>query len=160
MRGSSEGRDILFRRLHSGRLFLMPFAINNTSQAYQCKSCSDDDLPVPRFTVDPGDIMVEFSAPEDRVVRSGRANDRVYDRVNDRVNDKVNDVWTLIDREREVLSLLEEDPGYTVTQLAGRLSLSRKTISGYLQSLQKKGRICRIGSSRRGYWKINREESK
>lgn len=125
-----------------------------------CKSCSDDDLPVPRFTVDPGDIMVEFSAPEDRVVRSGMANDRVYDKVNDRVNDRVNDVWTLTDREREVLSLLEDDPGYTVTQLADRMSLSRKTISGYLQSLQKKGRICRIGSSRRGYWKINREESK
>ena len=69
-------------------------------------------------------------------------------RVNDRVNDKVND------REHQLLTLLREDPGCTVTHLAEKLCLSRKTVSGYLQKLQKKNIITRVGSSRRGYWNI------
>ena len=79
---------------------------------------------------------------------SEHAPHKVNDKVNYRVNDKVND------REHQLLTLLREDPGCTVTHLAEKLCLSRKTVSGYLQKLQKKNIITRVGSSRRGYWNI------
>ena len=43
-----------------------------------CEACKADDLPMPEFTINPGDIMVKFTAPEDRVVHGpGKAIDRV-----------------------------------------------------------------------------------
>ena len=87
--------------------------------------------------------MIKFTAPGDRVVK-------VADRVTDRVTDKVTE------NERAVLLLLEEDPGYTMQQLAERLSVSRKTVASRLKKLKEKGAIERVGSDRSGYWKVNR----
>lgn len=39
---------------------------------------------MPEFTINPGNIMVKFMAPEDRVVNgSGKVTDRVTDKVTD-----------------------------------------------------------------------------
>lgn len=87
--------------------------------------------------INPSDIMIKFTAPEDQVVR-----------VTDRVTEKVTD------REQQVINLLYRDPGYTTTAMAHEMGVSRKTISNYLKSLQDKNLIERIGSDRKGYWKI------
>lgn len=58
------------------------------------------------------------------------------------------------DRQKELLSYLIQDPGYTVSQLSESMKVSRKTIAGYLKSLKDKGIIERIGSARNGYWNI------
>ena len=106
-----------------------------------CDSLKADNLPMPEYTVHPGDIMIKFTGPEDRIVR-------VNNKVNDRVNVHVND------RESALLNYLTQDPGYTVTQLAKMMNVSRKTIAGYLKALKEKGAIERIGTTRTGYWKI------
>lgn len=106
-----------------------------------CDSLKADNLPLPEYTVHPGDIMIKFTGPEDRIVR-------VNNKVNDRVNVHVND------RESALLNYLAQDPGYTVTQLAEMMNVSRKTIAGYLKALKEKGAIERIGTTRTGYWKI------
>lgn len=104
-----------------------------------CSACKNDGVPQPEYTINPGDIMIKFTAPGDRVVK-------VADRVTDRVTEN----------ERAVLLLLEEDPGYTMQQLAERLSVSRKTVASRLKKLKEKGAIERVGSDRSGYWKVNR----
>lgn len=106
-----------------------------------CDSLKADNLPMPEYTVHPGDIMIKFTGPEDRIVR-------VNNKVNDRVNVHVND------RESALLNYLAQDPGYTVTQLAEMMNVSRKTIAGYLKALKEKGAIERIGTTRTGYWRI------
>lgn len=107
-----------------------------------CDSLKADNLPMPEYTVHPGDIMIKFSGPEDRIIR-------VTDKVTDRVSEKVTD------KEKRVLEMIIEDPGYTTTQIAEKMSVTRKTVSGYIRSLKEKGIIERIGSDRKGYWKIN-----
>jgi len=102
-------------------------------------ACADDNVPPPEYSIHPNDIMIQFTAPEDRIIFSVRVNDRVTD------------------REKKLLSLLMDDPGHTVQELADQMSVSRKSVSGYLKSLKDKGIIERIGSARRGYWKINAE---
>ena len=87
--------------------------------------------------------MVKFTAPGDRIVK-------VADGVTDKVTDRVTE------NERAVILLLEEDPGYTMQQLAERLSVSRKTVASRLKKLKEKGVIERVGSDRSGYWKVNR----
>jgi ATP-dependent DNA helicase RecG len=91
--------------------------------------------------VNPGDIMVKFTAPADRVIYSGK-------RVTERVTEK----------ESEVLNLIIEDPSYTTKELAEKLSLSRKTISDRIKSLKNKGIIRRIGSDTKGHWEIIEDE--
>ena len=58
------------------------------------------------------------------------------------------------EKERELLGLLLEDPGYTMLQLAEKMEISRKTVAARLKSLKEKGIIERVGSDRKGYWKI------
>lgn len=98
-----------------------------------------DIIPRNEYTVNPGDIMIKFTAPEDRVIRSGK-----------RVTEK----------ESEVLFLLVEDPNYTTKELAEQLSLSRKTISERLKSLKNNGYIRRVGSDTKGHWEIIEDENK
>lgn len=108
-----------------------------------CTACESDGTPPPEYTVHPSDIMIKFTASEDRIIRIADKE------VNEKVNEKVNE------NEQKLLSLLFEDPGYTVTQLSHILKVSRKTIAPRLKSLKEKGAIERIGSDRKGYWKIN-----
>ena len=106
-----------------------------------CSACEKDSVPQPEYTINPGDIMIKFTAPEDRVIR-------VTERVTVKVTDKVTD------KEQELLTLLTEDPGYTMPQLAERMSVSRKTVAARLKKLKDAGLIERIGSDRKGYWKL------
>lgn len=73
-------------------------------------------MPQPTYTVNPGDIMIEFTAPEDRVIRSGKVTARVPVKVTDPVTDN----------ERDLLLLLAEDPGYTMPKLSEKMGISRK----------------------------------
>lgn len=52
-----------------------------------CASCREDNLPAPTFTINPSDIMIEFRAPKDRVVR---VTEKVTDRVTEKVTDREN----------------------------------------------------------------------
>lgn len=106
-----------------------------------CNALKADNLPLSEYTVNTGDIMIKFTGPEDRIIR-------LSDRVNDKVNVYVND------RQKELLSYLIQDPGYTVSQLSEIMKVSRKTIAGHLKALKEKGIIERVGSARNGYWKI------
>ena len=65
------------------------------------------------------------------------------------VTDKVTD------DERTLLLFLIEDPGYTVSQLSEKMEVSRKTVAQKMKKLKEKDIIKRIGSDRKGYWKIN-----
>ena len=46
------------------------------------------------------------------------------------------------------------NPNITQVELSYKLNLSRRTISTLLANLKKKGKIERVGSDRKGYWKI------
>lgn len=111
-----------------------------------CTVCKKDGVFQPEFTVYPQDIMIKFSAPEDRIVRT--STDRVTEKVTERVTEKVTEA------ENQLLALLMEDPAYTYEALSKKLKVSRKTIGGLIKSLKSKNIICRVGSDTKGYWQI------
>lgn len=97
-----------------------------------CDACAKEGFPAPEFVVNPGDIMVKFTALEDQIVRRpGRVTDRVTD------------------QELEVFELLQEDPGYTYGDMAEKLSVSRKTIAERIKQLKEKSIIERVGSAKK-----------
>ena len=89
---------------------------------------------MPEYTVHPSDIMIKFTAPEDRILRVTKE---------------------VTDKEKKVLELLYEDPGFTMPALAEKMNVRRKTIASYLKTLKEKGVVVRVGGRKEGYWKIN-----
>ena len=106
-----------------------------------CNALSAEHLPLPEYTVHPGDIMIKFSAPKDFVAK-----------VTKKVTKKVTD------REQEILHLLLENPKHTMPELAERLGVSRKTIATYIRNLKERGVLKRVGAVRNGYWKVVDDE--
>ena len=110
-----------------------------------CSSLKADKLPMPEYTVHPGNIMIKFTGPEDQIVRlNGRLSDKFTDKLSDKLSDK----------ERQTLELLLEDPGYTSAQIAEKMNISRVSVTKYLKVLKEKGIIKRSGSDRKGFWII------
>ncbi len=60
----------------------------------------------------------------------------------------------MTEEERKVTALLQIDSSYTTIMMAQMLGISRKTVSKRLKSLKDKGIIERVGSDRKGYWKL------
>ena len=58
------------------------------------------------------------------------------------------------DNEMKLLELLKINPNTTQVELSNKLNVSRRTISTLLANLKEKEKIERIGSDRKGYWKI------
>lgn len=76
-------------------------------------SCIENNLPVPKYAINLSNIMIEFVAPQRLVIDT-------FSKVNDRIN--------------RVLKLLYDDPGYTITELANLIGISRKSVSNIMKS--------------------------
>lgn len=60
----------------------------------------------------------------------------------------------MTDYEREIINLLIDNPEYSFTELSDKLEVSRKTISKRMKSLKGKQMIERVGTNKKGYWKV------
>ena len=117
-----------------------------------CQSCIEDRSPLPEYTINSGDIMIKFTALEDRLIRS--TTQKVGEKVGKKVGKKLSKTETVI------LNLLHEDPAYSYVTLAQKAGISEKTVFIRIKSLKEKGILERVGSGRKGYWKINEFSSK
>ena len=71
------------------------------------------------------------------------------------VTEKVTDVTEKVTGiEVKILELISNNPAITTSKLANILSVTRKTISAHMKTMKKNNVIERIGSDRKGYWKI------
>lgn len=60
----------------------------------------------------------------------------------------------IISTKERILDLLREDPNLTRNEMAKLLGKSQNTIKAYLAALKSEGWVERIGSDRKGYWKV------
>ena len=54
-----------------------------------------------------------------------------------------------------VMALMKENSDITINDLSKRLGLSTRKISRIIKELRERGKITRIGSTRKGIWLIN-----
>ncbi len=108
-----------------------------------CSVCRTNGLPLPEYTINPGDIMIKFTADKDKIINTS--------------TNKLSDtnVVYLYGKSLEVFKLIKIDPTITSNEIAQKLSISRKTVSQKIKYLKEEGLIERVGSDRSGYWKIN-----
>lgn len=76
--------------------------------------------------------MIEFIAPQRLVI----------------------DTFSKVNEINRVLKLLYDDPGYTITELANLIGISRKSVSNIIKKLKEQEIIERVGNNKKGYWKI------
>ena len=106
-------------------------------------SCIENNLPMPKYYINPTDIMIEFDAPQRLVIDN-------FSKVNDRVTDRVND------NMMKVLNVISEDPGYSYNDISDEIGISRKSVATIIKKLKDLGIIERIGNNKKGYWKIKK----
>lgn len=101
------------------------------------RECTEYGLPEPELIDFDGDFRVNMYR------KSLIGEKQVTD-----VTEKVTGI------EVKILELISNDPAITTSKLANVLSVTRKTISTHMKIMKKNNVIERIGSDRKGYWKI------
>lgn len=88
-------------------------------------------------------IKVEFpfSLPKETIIIANGD-----DNGNETGNDNL-EIW-------KVMEILSENPSITAKQMAKQMNISPRKVSRLIKELKENGKIVRIGSDRKGYWKI------
>ena len=54
----------------------------------------------------------------------------------------------------KIMQLINDNPNITSREIAQKLNMARSGLMKHLQSLQKSGRIRRVGPQKDGYWEV------
>ncbi len=65
-----------------------------------------------------------------------------------------NSVKSSVNTEDKILDYLKQNPKTTIKELAELLNLTTRAIEKQIASLKKADRLTRVGSARKGYWKV------
>ncbi|MCD7778495.1 MAG: putative DNA binding domain-containing protein [Clostridiales bacterium] len=102
-----------------------------------CEACKQHGSPEPEYEVFGGDITVKFTALKNPKVPNGTMDGTKDDTI-----------------EAKIISLIKEDSTITVSEMAKRLPISKRTIMREMNKLKEQGKIERKGGKRYGYWEI------
>ena len=92
-------------------------------------------------------FAVVFYRPDEKFIATDKISDVVLNDVTNVILNKM---------EKVALAIIKGNPAITAEQLAEHLSKSGRTAQRYLDSLQKKNVIRRIGAKKDGHWEIVR----
>lgn len=108
------------------------------------RECTEYGLPEPELIDFDGDFRVNM-------YRKSLISEKQVTDVTEKVTDVTEKVTGI---EAKILELISNDPAITTSKLANMLFVTRKTISTHMKIMKKNNVIERIGSDRKGYWKI------
>ena len=108
------------------------------------------NLPEPEFENLRGTFKVTFRKEKEEIIVQNTEN--CTDNFTENCTDNFTENCT--DNELKLLEFLKVSPYMTQIELSKKLNVSRRTISTLLAKLKEKNKIKRIGSDRKGYWKI------
>ena len=108
------------------------------------RECTEYGLPEPELIDFDGDFRVNM-------YRKSLISEKQVTDVTEKVTDVTEKVTGI---EVKILELISNDPAITTSKLANMLFVTRKTISTHMKIMKKNNVIERIGSDRKGYWKI------
>jgi len=85
-----------------------------------------------------------------------KTDEELFDLTGENKNNSATDTenGTQIDTEKIILNILEKKPDITQKELSEKTNISLRTVKRIIQQLKEKNIIERIGSDRKGYWKI------
>lgn len=117
------------------------------------KECEEYGSPLPEVEIKSSGVMVKCVPSKVYMELLGKIKNK-NEPVNDPVNEPVNDPVKLEEVERKILEEIENNSNVTRKELANLLNLSETTIKRKLSNLKKYNIIERVGSDKKGFWKI------
>lgn len=124
------------------------------------EACKTDGIYQPEYTIHARDITVKFSAPEERVIRTGKNSICQSDNKGDIKGDNKGDIKNddkYTPNELALINLIISDGTITTVEMAERTNISRKSVSAIIKKLKELGIVYRLGSKKKGQWKINKD---
>lgn len=109
------------------------------------KECEQYNTPIPKIEIKTSGVMVKCTPSN------------IYmDLLNEMKgkNVQINDDENLTKIEKQILELILEKPQITQINIANILKITPKTVQRGIATLKKEGMIERVGSNKKGYWKI------
>ena len=140
--------DLLRSRSCSAKVFIMI----GTGLKRIVDACKESSYRC-EFEVQKSGFVVIFHRPENE----SRSDDPINDPINDPKTYLVSDPisqYGIQENEKLLLDALRTNPSSTYSDLAESLGVSQATIKRMLQKLVAKKRIERIGSNKKGSWKL------
>ncbi len=117
------------------------------------KECEEYGAPLPEVEIKTSGVMVKCVPSKVYMdLLNEMKGKNVPENVSVNVPENVSD--SLKDIEEEIMKKIIDNPYVTQQQMAEMLKVNRKTIQRGLSSLKEKNIIERIGSDRKGFWKI------
>lgn len=115
--------------------------------------CKKYNTPIPQIEIKTSGVMVKCNPSE---IYMNLLNEIKEKNVHKNVhkNVQINDYEKLTRIEKLILDIILENPKITQVNIATRLETTPKTIQRGIATLKEKGIIKRIGSNKKGYWKI------
>jgi len=110
-------------------------------------ACEDAKIKL-EFRLLKNGFAVVFYRPDEQFITTAKGFDVVLNVASNVVLNK---------SEQTALSIITENPMTTAEQLAAHLKKSGRTAQRYLNSLQKKNIIRRVGAKKDGYWEVVRD---
>ena len=56
--------------------------------------------------------------------------------------------------EKDILKIIAANPESTMTEMAGELNVTKRTIERTIKRLREQGKLIRRGGKRYGYWEV------
>lgn len=109
------------------------------------KECEEYGSPLPKVEIKSSGVMVKCVPSKVYMELLGKMKSK---------NEPVNDPVKLEEVERKILEEIENNSNVTRKELANLLNLSEATIKRKLSNLKKYNIIERVGSDKKGFWKI------
>ena len=95
-----------------------------------------------------------FDISDNHIIVTIPFNQEVVNSINVGVNVGVSVDVNLNENERKIIDLVLNDPTLTAEKISGHIEKSKRTVERYLKALQEKGYIERIGTDKKGNWKV------
>lgn len=97
------------------------------------------------------ELMIEADLPEPVFQMDGiftvilKRQEKTAEKLSGNVPEKTSD---------KIMYLIQQNSGITLNEIAGALSISKSTVDRNIRLLKKQKRIVRIGTNKKGYWKL------
>ncbi len=116
------------------------------------ESCRREKLPEPTIQVEPHEILIKFWFSDDYLNKSMvRPSTRRASR-SDTAQETTQEIRKTT--QEKILALLRESPELTRSALAIQIGITTNGVKYHLDNLRKANRIRRVGSTKKGHWKV------
>ena len=115
--------------------------------------CEQYSTPIPEIEIKSSGVMVKCNPSKTYMELLNKMKNKNV-QINVHKNVQINGHEKLNKIEKLILEIISEDPEITQVNIATALNTTPKTIQRGMSSLKEKGIIERIGSNKKGYWKV------